>query len=84
MNSWRNVWTITKRELAAYFTEYEAIHGIRSRRSGANVYVEIFLEFDADRKMRDIQKVIDSIKKDLEEKINGSQIVISPTTSAVT
>jgi cation diffusion facilitator family transporter len=71
------------RELAQYFDEYEAIHGIRSRRSGANVYVEIFLEFDAERKMGDIQKVINSIKDNLQHKITGSEIVISPTTTAV-
>ncbi|MDD5494492.1 MAG: cation transporter dimerization domain-containing protein, partial [Dehalococcoidia bacterium] len=59
------------------------IHGIRSRRSGASVYVEIFLEFDGQRKMSDVQGVIDAIKSNLEQKINGSQIVISPTTSPV-
>jgi len=74
---------IILRELAYYFDEYEAIHGIRSRRSGANVYVEIFLEFDGDRKMADVQKVIGTIKASLESKINGSEIVISPATAAV-
>ncbi len=71
------------RELALYFDEYEAIHGIRSRRSGANVYVEIFLEFDGDRKMGEVQKVIEAIKNSLESKISSSQIVISPATAAV-
>jgi ferrous-iron efflux pump FieF len=72
------------RELAQYFDEYEAIHGIRSRRSGANVYVEIFLEFDGERKMAEVQKVIDAVKASLESKITGSQIVISPATADVT
>jgi cation diffusion facilitator family transporter len=72
------------RELAQYFDEYEAIHGIRSRRSGANVYVEIFLEFDGERKMAEVQKVIDAVKASLESKISGSQIVISPATADVT
>jgi len=71
------------RELAHYFDEYEAIHGIRSRRSGANVYVEIFLEFDGDRKMAEVQKVIDDIRTGLESKINGSEIIISPATADV-
>jgi ferrous-iron efflux pump FieF len=74
---------IILRELAQYFDEYEAIHGIRSRRSGANVYVEIFLEFDGDRKMAEVQKVIDAIRTGLEGKITGSEIVISPATAAV-
>jgi cation diffusion facilitator family transporter len=71
------------RELASYFDEYEAIHGIRSRRSGANVYVEIFLEFDPDRKMGQVQDVINRIKFNLEKKISSSEIVISPATSAM-
>jgi len=74
---------IILRELASYFDEYEAIHGVRSRRSGANVYIEIFLEFDGQRKMSEIQAVINSIKTNLEKKINGSEIVISPATSSV-
>ena len=74
---------IILRELAGYFDEYEAIHGIRSRRSGANVYIEIFLEFDGERKMAEVQAVISSMKADLEKKINGSEIVISPATAAV-
>jgi len=71
------------RELAGYFDEYEAIHGIRSRRSGANVYIEIFLEFDGEKKMAEVQAVINSMKANLEKKINGSEIVISPATAAV-
>ena len=74
---------IILRELAGYFDEYEAIHGIRSRRSGANVYIEIFLEFDGERKMAEVQAVISSMKANLEKKINGSEIVISPATAAV-
>ncbi|MCX6001888.1 MAG: cation transporter, partial [Chloroflexi bacterium] len=74
---------IILRELAGYFDEYEAIHGIRSRRSGANVYVEIFLEFDGEKKMAEVQQVINSMKANLEKKIHGSEIVISPATADV-
>jgi cation diffusion facilitator family transporter len=71
------------RELATYFEKYEAIHGIRSRRSGANVYVEIFLEFDRNRKMGEVQDIINAMKRDLEKMIHGSQVVISPATAPV-
>lgn len=74
---------IILRELAGYFEEYEAIHGIRSRRSGANVYVEIFLEFDGEKKMAEVQQVINSMKANLEKKIHGSEIVVSPATTDV-
>src|SRR4030042_2013702 len=72
------------RELASHFNEYEALHGIRSRRTGGNVYIEIFLEFEDERKMSEVQQIIDSIKTDLEQKIQGSHVVIAPTRSAVT
>ena len=67
---------ITK-ELAAFFDEYSAFHGVRSRRSGSNIYIEIFLEFDGERRMKDVQKVIDSIKASMESKIKGSFVTVA-------
>jgi ferrous-iron efflux pump FieF len=72
------------RALASHFHEYEALHGIRSRRTGGNTYIEIFLEFEDERKMSEVQQVINSIKTDLEQKIQGSHVVIAPTRTAVT
>lgn len=70
-------------ELAAYFHDYVALHGIRSRRSGSNVYIEIFMEFEGDRRMSEVQSVIDRMKTDLEQKIKGSQVMIAPATAPV-
>ncbi len=75
---------IILRELASHFDEYEALHGIRSRRTGGNTYIEIFLEFEDERKMSEVQQIIDSIKIDLEQKIQDSHVVIVPTRSALT
>jgi len=72
------------RELANFFQEYEALHGIRSRRSGSHVYIEIFLEFDGDRKMSEVQKVISDMKTTLEQKIQSSRVIIVPATSPAT
>jgi len=71
------------RELARRFDSYEAIHGIRSRRAGGNIYIELFLEFDKDLKMGEIQTVINEMKNDMEKKIPGSQVTIMPTTQKV-
>lgn len=71
------------KELAAYFDEYAAFHGVRSRRSGKCVYIDLYLEFDGDRRMADVQKTIDTIKADLESKIPGSQVTIAPTTARI-
>jgi ferrous-iron efflux pump FieF len=70
-------------ELAAYFDEYLEVHGIRSRRTGQFVFIEIFLEFEANKLMGDVQIVIDRIKADLEKKIDGSQVLIVPSTCSI-
>ncbi len=67
-------------ELATHFDHYERFYGVQSRRSGGDVYVEIFLEFDGNQKMSEVQRGIDSIKRSLEQKIQNSHIAIVPTT----
>jgi ferrous-iron efflux pump FieF len=71
------------RELAAYFDDYVAFHGVRSRRSGKSVYIDLFLEFEGRRTMADVQKTIEAIKANLESKIPGSQVTIAPATARI-
>jgi divalent metal cation (Fe/Co/Zn/Cd) transporter len=71
------------RELAAFFDDYEALHGVRSRRSGTNVYIELLLEFNGERKMCEVQEAIDRIKVSLEAKIPHSSVSVVPTSTAV-
>ena len=66
------------RALAEFFDEYTQILGVRSRRSGGMVFVEIILEFEADRPIGDIQRVIDRMQQSLEGKIQNSRITIVP------
>jgi ferrous-iron efflux pump FieF len=70
-------------KLVAFFDEYKKIHGIRSRRSGNNIFIEIFLEFDGERKMADIQKVINEMKVSMESSVKGSFVTIVPSTKKV-
>lgn len=67
--------------LAQFFNDYSALHGVRSRRSGSNVYIEIFLEFDGEKKMCEVQEIIDRIKASLEAHIPKSKVSIVPTSS---
>ncbi|HNX18140.1 MAG TPA: cation transporter [Methanoregula sp.] len=67
------------RELSAFFNEYEDFYGVRSRRSGSTIYIDIFLGFDPERKMGAVQDMSDRFKKSLEEKIPGSIVSIVPT-----
>ena len=70
------------RDLAERFEEYTEFHGVRSRRSGSHIYIEILLGFDPERKMGDVQDGIDSLKMSIEKKIPGSIVSIVPTGSA--
>ena len=71
------------RHLAAFFNDYTALHGVRSRRSGSNVYIEIFLEFDGEKKMCEVQEIINRIKSSLEAHIPKSSVSVVPASSAV-
>jgi cation diffusion facilitator family transporter len=71
---------IILRALARHFEEYSGFHGLRSRRSGRDVYIEIFLEFDGTRPMSEVQRSIDAMISTIEQDIPGSHAVICPTT----
>ncbi len=70
-------------ELALHFDDYEELHGIRSRRSGAQVYVEIFLGFDPEKKVGEVQEAIDRIRRDIQGRIQGSDVAIVMTNESV-
>ncbi len=71
------------KDLGAFYAHYKAIHGVHSRRSGSNIYIEIFLEFDGDRKMNEVQAVINLIKTGIEQHIKGSFVTVVPATAPV-
>ncbi|MDD5628389.1 MAG: cation diffusion facilitator family transporter [Elusimicrobia bacterium] len=71
-------------KLVAFFHEYKELHGVRSRRSGGDIFIEIFLEFDGARSMAEVQKVINDMKGTIEKSIRGSSVSIIPTTTNVT
>jgi ferrous-iron efflux pump FieF len=71
------------RELARHFDSYEALHGVRSRRSGSHVFIEIFLEFHMDKKMSEVQPVIDELRRSIESQIQGSRVTVGLTTEAI-
>ena len=67
------------KELAQSFDRYREFHGVCSRRSGSNIYIEVFLGFEPERKMGEVQDFIDSLKSSIEKKIPGSIVSIVPT-----
>ena len=63
-------------ELSGSFDKYDEFHGVRSRRSGSRIYIEIFLGFDPDQRMGEVQEFATALKRSLENKIAGSVVSI--------
>ncbi len=66
------------RHLVAHIDDYERLHGVRSRRSGPNLFVEVALEFDPQLIMREVQRRIDAIRQDVEQSLPGARVSICP------
>jgi ferrous-iron efflux pump FieF len=64
------------RELAHSFDKYAEFHGVRSRRSGRRIYIEIFLGFDPEERAGDVQDFAMSLKQTLESRIQGSVVSV--------
>ena len=68
---------IITRELAKFYHDYAQLHGVRSRRTGGRVLIEIFLEFDPDQRVGEVHQVIESMRESLEGKIENSFVSVS-------
>jgi ferrous-iron efflux pump FieF len=73
---------IIMRELALRFDDFEALHGIRSRRAGSHAFIEIYLEFSPDKKISEVQPVVDDLRASLEKSVKGARVTIGLTTKS--
>ncbi len=75
-----NVQLQIDRRLAEHFDGYEGFHGVRSRRAGGKVFVEIGLSFDGDRRVRDAAQTVASLCRGIEADIPGceARVVLIP------
>ncbi|MCX5796808.1 MAG: cation diffusion facilitator family transporter [Elusimicrobia bacterium] len=69
---------VIMRELARFYAEYEQVHGIRSRRSGGGVYIELYLEFDPERRVGEVDQVMDRMRESLQSHIRHSRVTVVP------
>ena len=74
---------IIVKDLGGFYDHYKAIHGVHSRRSGSNIYIEIFMEFDGDKKMNEVQQVINMIQAGIEQHIKDSFVAVIPSNKPV-
>lgn len=68
---------ITK-QLVKYFDSYTSLEGVRSRYSGRQIFIEIFLGFDPAKPLGDVQMIADGIKANLEKEIPHSEVIVVP------
>ncbi len=62
------------RHLVEHFDDYEKLHGLRTRRSGPRVYIEIFLEFADNLPSAQALDSIERMRADMEGSVPGAEI----------
>ncbi|HWR39235.1 MAG TPA: STAS domain-containing protein [Patescibacteria group bacterium] len=71
------------KELAAHFAHYTDLHGVLLQRYGEKLTVEIYLEFDKNQLMGQVQKHLDTIRAALTEKLAVDRVLIIPAAQPV-
>jgi cation diffusion facilitator family transporter len=66
------------RHMVEHFADYEHLYQIRTRRSGPRVYVEIFLQFDPELRIRDVEQTINGLRSAIGASIPGADVTICP------
>ena len=69
---------IILRELVANYDAYEQIHGFRTRRSGSQTFIELFMEFHPETKMASVYTLLNRLEMELKKSIPGAQVMIIP------
>lgn len=64
--------------LAERFEDYDQIHGVRTRRSGKRIFVELFLEFDAELRVKEMLAHAGRLKSLVEGLIPDAEVWVIP------
>ena len=62
--------------LLCNFDRIDAIHYVRTRRSGVVKYIEIGVGFSADRRIGEIDAISQSLKEELEAQIPDAKVTL--------
>lgn len=62
------------RHLVEHFDDYERLHGLRARRSGPRIYIEIFLEFAPDLPSAEALERIEAMRSAMMASVPGAEI----------
>ncbi len=64
------------RVLAENFDRYDMIYGVRSRRSGSRAFVEIYLGYDPQRSVGEVEREIEIVRAAVARLITGSSVIV--------
>jgi cation diffusion facilitator family transporter len=64
------------RELVLNFTRYDRLYGVRSRRSGKDVFIDIHLGFDPEQRVGDVERDIESIRAAVARRFKSASVTI--------
>ena len=67
-------------QLVRHLDDYERLHKVRSRRSGSQIFVEVFLEFAPTLPMAEAQTRIARLRQSIAATIPGAEVSILPHT----
>lgn len=67
---------VVNRHLIRHFDSYDNLDRVRSRKSGGDIFIEIFLAFDSRRTIGEIQPLIDDLRKGIEGEIRRSRVTV--------
>jgi divalent metal cation (Fe/Co/Zn/Cd) transporter len=64
------------RVLAENFDRYDMVYGVRSRRSGSRAFIEIFVGFEPDKRVGDVDRDIEALRRAVSEQIGNSSVIV--------
>lgn len=62
------------RWLAEHFTGYSGFHGVRSRRAGGAIFIEVASSFDPDQRVGEAVATSERLRQGIERDIPGSEV----------
>jgi len=74
---------LINKQLVKHYHAYVSLDGVRTRYSGQNVFIEIFIGFNPDQSLGEVQRVVDEMKKGLESDIPYVDVMIVPRAQTV-
>lgn len=65
------------KHLVKHFSDYSGFHGVRSRRSGGQFFIEIALSFDPAHTIATVQRTVEALQRGIEADIPGSELRVA-------